>query len=210
MAFSGSRFFAMQNPQHRSLIAQALALVALLLGVQAAPAVDKYPDFLPSQYQRYFARFVDNRTLPERMLNAVSITSQEYGRGFALIAGIAKYPFMSGAGRDLEPAGEDIRKLANYLTEFEKLDEIVVLKDADVTEANLSFFCSDISRADSSNSHARGSCLHIAATAPRSTTWGTSLRRKHTISLTPSTASQWPRCARCSSRSWILDFTSWR
>ncbi len=119
----------------------ALAVSALLLFAgQFARAADRFPDYVSTQYQRYFARFVDDRTLPEQMLNAVHMTSREYGRGFALIAGISKYPSIGGAAGDLAPAGEDVRKLVNYLTTYEKFDEIVVLKDADVTEANLSFF----------------------------------------------------------------------
>jgi formylglycine-generating enzyme required for sulfatase activity len=128
----------MQSPQN-NLIALVFC-AALLFAGHAASAADKYPDFLPSQYQRYFARFVDERTLTEQMLNTVHMTSREYGRGFALIAGISKYPFMSGAGSDLAPAAEDVRKLVNYLTTYEKFDEIVVLKDNDVTEANLTYF----------------------------------------------------------------------
>jgi hypothetical protein len=125
----------MQN--HRNSLTARVFCAALLFAGQAA-AADKYPDFLPSQYQRYFARFVDNRTLTETMLNrVVGITAKEYGRTFALIAGISKYPNMSGAGSDLAPAAEDVRKLVNYLTTYEKFDEIVVLKDNDVTEANL-------------------------------------------------------------------------
>jgi hypothetical protein len=119
----------------------ALALCVALLFTGQAAAADKYPDYLPTQYQRYFARYVDNRTLPEQTLNAVlHMTSQEYGRGFALVAGISKYSSMSGAGSDLAPAGEDVRKLVNYLTTYEKFDEIVVLKDKDVTESNLIYF----------------------------------------------------------------------
>jgi formylglycine-generating enzyme required for sulfatase activity len=135
MAFSGSRFFEMQNPR-RSIIAAA----ALLFGCQAVCAADKYPEYLPTQYQHYFTRFEDERTLPEQMLNSVGMTSQEYGRGFALIAGISSYPRVSGPGRDLAAAREDVRKLANYFATYEKFDEIVVLQDDAVTEANLSFF----------------------------------------------------------------------
>ena len=125
--------------QSCSRIALAVSAVLLFAG-QFARAADRFPDYVSTQYQRYFARFVDDRTLPEQMLNAVHMTSREYGRGFALIAGISKYPSIGGAAGDLAPAGEDVRKLVNYLTTYEKFDEIVVLKDADVTEANLSFF----------------------------------------------------------------------
>ena len=127
----------MQNHQN-SLI--ALVFCAALLFAGQAAAADKYPDFLRTEDQRYFARYVDSRTLTEQMLNSIGMTAQEYGRGFALIAGISQYPRMRGNGSDLTPAREDVRKLVNYLTTYEKFDKIVVLKDGDVTEENLSFF----------------------------------------------------------------------
>ncbi len=136
----------MQNPRQHSLITLIHSLITLIVGAvllfsgPTAHAAEKYPDFLPTQYQRYFARYIDGRTLPEQMLNRVGMTTRAYGRGFALIAGISKYPNIKGNGSDLAPAGEDVRKLVNYLTTYEKFDEIVVLKDTDVTETNVSFF----------------------------------------------------------------------
>jgi tetratricopeptide (TPR) repeat protein len=138
MDFSGSRSFAMPSPRHR--IAILAFSVTALLSASVSVRADKFPDFLAAEYQQYFARYSDNRTLPEQMLNAAGFTPKEYGRGFALIAGVSKYPNMTGSGRDLPPAAEDVRKLLNYLTVYEKFDEVVVLKDTQVTEANLSYF----------------------------------------------------------------------
>jgi hypothetical protein len=125
------------------LLHRASALILglfLLLCDSGTRAAENYPSFLPTQYQRYFVRYVDGRTLTEQMLNRINMTVKDYGRGFALIAGISKYPNLKGNGADLAPAAEDIRKLVNYLTTYEKFEEIVVLKDSDVTEANLGFF----------------------------------------------------------------------
>jgi len=101
---------------------------------------NRYPDFLDAQYREFFAHFVDNRSLTERMLNAAGLETKDYGRGFALIAGISKYPSMAGASGNLAPASEDIRKLSDYLIRVEGFDEIVVLRGEDVTEARLSYF----------------------------------------------------------------------
>ncbi len=126
--------------QHRRFISFLFAAFVLLCTLATTAFADDYPRYLPSQFHQFFARYVDTRSVSERMLNTVGLTSNDYGRSFALVAGISKYPHMSGPGADLKPAGEDVRKLVNYLTTYEKFDEIVVLKDADVTEANLSFF----------------------------------------------------------------------
>jgi Caspase domain len=74
------------------------------------------------------------------MLSIAGLASREYGHGFALIAGVSKYPRMSGSAGTLMPAAEDVRKLVNYLKTYEKFDEVVVLSDEDVTQENLFFF----------------------------------------------------------------------
>jgi tetratricopeptide (TPR) repeat protein len=126
--------------QNRRRSFRILAILATFFFSQSGDALaDKFPEYLATQYQPYFARYVDNRTLSEQMLNAVRLTSKDYGRGFALIAGVSKYPNMTDA-KDLVPASEDVRKLVNYLVTYEKFDEVVVLKDADVTDANLIYF----------------------------------------------------------------------
>jgi hypothetical protein len=146
MAFSGSRFFAMQNRGHERFVAVVLALV--FATVQPALG-DNPPGLVDKVHRAFFAKFSDNRTITERMLNIAGFTDQEYGRSFALIAGVGRYNFPGGTG-ELGPAAEDIRKLSNYLGNIEKFDEIVVLQD----DAN--------SHLDSSSSLIRVSYSHIA------------------------------------------------
>ena len=128
----------MQNLRPR-LLALATVMALLILGPVAAVA-QSFPDYLPPQYRPFFKQFVDQRSLPERMLNVTGLSSGEYGRGFALIAGVSKYPRMAGPNGNLVAAAEDIRKLQNYLKTYEKIDEIVVLTDAEVTPENLYYF----------------------------------------------------------------------
>ncbi len=129
----------MQSPRPRPSLSALAGFVILLFGLLAARA-DDFPAYLPPNYKPLFKHFVDQRTLPERMLNLTGLTSKEYGRGFALVAGVSKYPYIAGPDGNLEPAAEDIRKLVNYLRYYEKFDEIVVLADANMTQQNLSFF----------------------------------------------------------------------
>jgi hypothetical protein len=121
------------------LLAVAIVLALFIMGPLAAVG-QPFPDYLPTKYRPFFKQFVDTRSLPERMLNITGLTSGEYGRGFALIAGVWKYPKISGAAGNLAPAADDVRKLLNYLKTYEKIDEIVVLTNEEVTEENLYFF----------------------------------------------------------------------
>ena len=127
---------AMQKPRLR-LLALASFIGLSLLDPTAAVA-QAFPDYLPARYRPFFRHFVDARSLPERMLNIIGLPAGDYGRGFALIAGVSKYPRMPIG--NLEAAAEDVKKLQNYLRAYEKIDEIVVLMDADVTPENLYFF----------------------------------------------------------------------
>jgi hypothetical protein len=94
---------------------------------------------VPAAYRGYFVRFVDHRSLSERLLNLAGLASSDVGRSFALIAGVSRYR-IAGSGADLRPAAEDVRKLVNYITTYDSFDEIVVLTDDNVTESNLSYF----------------------------------------------------------------------
>jgi hypothetical protein len=109
----------------------------------AAPSVRATPDNMesvPEQYRPYFARYNDGRSITEKLLNTVLPSSIEYGRSFALIAGVSNFSHLG----PLVPAGEDVKKLTEYLINYEKFDEVVVLKDADVSLQNFYFFCSSI------------------------------------------------------------------
>jgi len=125
--------------QRLSVVPYAIFLALFVLGPRPAVA-QTLPEYLPTQYRPYLKHFADRRSLPERMLNLAGLTSEEYGRGFALVAGVSKYPRIAGPSGNLAPAAEDVRKLITYLRTYEKIDEIVVLADEQVTQENLSFF----------------------------------------------------------------------
>jgi len=114
----------------------SIVLVSLLAG--AVNALDRAQ--VSRDYQKFFVHYVDNRSISEKALNLVDLTWEDVGRSFALIAGISHYPKMSLIERELRPAAEDIKKLQEYLRTYEFFDEIVVLKEGDVTTENLEFF----------------------------------------------------------------------
>ena len=153
----------MQSPQLK--IFSMVVLTAFLLMLPIPANAQPFPDYLQTQYRPYFRQFVDGRSLPERMLNGTGLTSQDDGRGFALIAGVSKYPKMRGQASDLAAAAEDVRKLVEYLRVYEKFDEIVVLENAAVTQSNLSFFWNGIFRAAYGSSRNHGSCSPTAGMA---------------------------------------------
>jgi hypothetical protein len=47
---------------------------------------------VPSEYQRFFVQYGDRRSLFEKALNSVGLTSLDVGRSYALIAGVSRYP----------------------------------------------------------------------------------------------------------------------
>ena len=103
------------------------------VSAQSRPQVSK-------DYQKFFIHYVDDRSISEKALNLVNLTCKTVGRSFALIAGVSRYPNMPLIDRELKPAAEDIKNLQEYLKTYEFFDEIVVLKDGDVTLENLQFF----------------------------------------------------------------------
>jgi hypothetical protein len=127
----------MRNPRVRRDLIIAFAIAALIIPTAISARV---PDSVPSQYSRFFKHAADKRSLPEKMLNMAGFTAQNYGRSFALVAGISRYPNISGPNGNLTPAGEDVRKITEYLRTYELFDEIVVLENDDVTIGNLSYF----------------------------------------------------------------------
>ena len=107
----------------------------LLLCCSVASAQNVAP-----QYRKYFVKYTDKRSVAEKVFNKVGLTRADVGRSFALICGVSKYPNMKRKNRNLKPAAEDIRKLKAYLKRYEFFDEIVVLRDEQVTLANLEYF----------------------------------------------------------------------
>ncbi|CAK8711227.1 hypothetical protein KKHLCK_00220 [Candidatus Electrothrix laxa] len=99
-----------------------------------------YAQDVPPQYRQYFVKYTDKRSIAEKVFNIAGVTNADVGRSFALICGISKYPKMKGEKGDLVPAAEDIRKLQRYLKRYEFFDEIVVLRNEQVTLPNLEYF----------------------------------------------------------------------
>jgi hypothetical protein len=73
------------------------------------------------------------------LANVVKRIDSGTGQSFALIAGVSDYPNLASKSQ-LPPAAEDIRKLVAYLRDYEGFDEIVVLKNRDMTFSNLQYF----------------------------------------------------------------------
>ena len=126
-----------RNPFWRALTILSL-INAMSFGQGKPPA-----SAVPEPYRQKFVQYVDRRSMQEKALNLIGLTSQDVGRSFALIAGVSRYPNMPEMGRELAAAGADIDELQNYLRSEEFFDEIVVLRDGDVTMENLEYFLQD-------------------------------------------------------------------
>jgi formylglycine-generating enzyme required for sulfatase activity len=107
----------------------AFGLCGSLVSAQKEPPTE-------NKYQGFFYHYVDDRSLPERALNLVGLTTRQVGRSFALLAGVSRYKHVP----DLPPVEIDIAKLYSYLKEQEFFDEIVILMNDDFTEHNLRYF----------------------------------------------------------------------
>jgi Caspase domain len=120
--------------------------VAILVAAWQAPLFGQEnspPSSVPDKFRQKFVYYVEKRSIWEKVLNSVGLTSQDVGRSFALIAGVSKYPNFPVLDKILPAAGADIDELQDYLKNQEFFDEIVVLRDADVTLENLEYFLQD-------------------------------------------------------------------
>src|SRR2546423_6551949 len=70
---------------------------------------------VPESYRSKFTRYVDQRSMTEKALNLIGLTSQDVGRSFAMIAGVSKYPNMPEIHKQLPAAAADIDALEEYL-----------------------------------------------------------------------------------------------
>jgi hypothetical protein len=77
-------------------------LFLLVLGAPESFPQGKPPvSIVPEPYRQKFVQWVDKRSMTEKALNLIGLTTQDVGRSFALIAGVSKY--------------EDIQELQDYL-----------------------------------------------------------------------------------------------
>lgn len=122
------------------------ALITIIVAAGLAPAgitaaMADVPSWVPEKYARFFHRHVDERPAWKRALGYLDISVGESGPSFALVAGVSKYPKMSGKSADLWPARLDVEKMVAYLErEPESFNEVVVLLDEDMTAENLRYF----------------------------------------------------------------------
>jgi hypothetical protein len=124
----------------------SLALLSMLAAASVAtssptPAKAEVPSWVPERYAKFFYWHVNERPAWKRALDSLDVSLGDTGPAFALVAGVSKYPRMSGAAADLWPARLDVEKMVAYLErEPESFNEIVVLLDDDVTSENLGYF----------------------------------------------------------------------
>jgi hypothetical protein len=123
----------------RFLLCSALFLPSAALAQRSSEGHSE-PEVADASYQRFFAHFVDNRSISTRVLTSVGIPENLVGRSLALVAGVSRYPKLDHENQLLQPARVDLDNLVRYLRDEEFFDEIVVLRDQDVTYDNLAFF----------------------------------------------------------------------
>jgi hypothetical protein len=98
-----------RNAERVWLLAFALSLPLALASTSHAAA----PAEVPENYRSFFVHYVDDRSILETALNAVSLSNEDVGRSFALLAGVSRYPNMRGTAATLTPSRVDIDKLVH-------------------------------------------------------------------------------------------------
>ncbi|HRC86431.1 MAG TPA: caspase family protein, partial [Thermoanaerobaculia bacterium] len=108
--------------------------------VPLGPALAQ-PASVPAEYRKYFVHYrEDNRSFLDKALTAIGLKDLEVGRSFALVAGVDTYPSLPAKDRYLEPARVDLEKVVGYLRDYEFFDEIILLRNEAVTDANFKYF----------------------------------------------------------------------
>lgn len=105
----------MPNRLGRAKLA-VLAGLAFSTVLVTSSAEAEIPDWVPERYHRFFVCYVDERPIWERAPNNLDVNVGKTGRSFALIAGVSRYPNMSGREANLVPSRVDIEKLTAYLS----------------------------------------------------------------------------------------------
>ncbi|BFU95903.1 MAG: hypothetical protein NTNFB02_26250 [Nitrospira sp.] len=127
--------------KRRAKLEVALAAIPFLLAMTMPPVLHATePPPAEPEYRKFFAHFVDKRSYKEKVLNLIGLTKDDVGRSFALIAGVSDYPRMPPLQKELAPAAEDLRKVEDYLKNVEFFDEIVVLRNQEVSLENFRYF----------------------------------------------------------------------
>lgn len=134
MDFSGKRFITKLKNQYRYTLIISILLLDVFDSTGFCQAV-------PDEYKDYFVQYnADDETHWDRVLKLIGYKNEVVGRSYAVVAGIDYYPKMSASSKNLRPAGKDIEQLVEYLKVDQNFDEVIVLKNEDVTPENLRYF----------------------------------------------------------------------
>jgi hypothetical protein len=85
------------------------------------------------QYCKFIVNYAPVSYVDSRVSAAISLKPGETTRSIAVIAGIDRYPNVDG--NDLPPAKIDVKNITDFLITDQHFDEVVVLKNGDVTLA---------------------------------------------------------------------------
>ncbi|TPJ65486.1 GH25 family lysozyme [Mesorhizobium sp. B2-6-1] len=85
----------------------------------------------------YFFRS-DEAPADKRISNNLQIRRGDYSRSIALLVGIDSYPNLEVT--TLEPAKKDVDHLEQFLKDNQSFDEVIVLRNEDATQQNISYF----------------------------------------------------------------------
>ena len=86
--------------ERRSMANIAAAVMSLLIFSFAALAADE----VPKEFRQFIVHKSDSRIWLEKALNVVNLTTKDVGRSFAIVAGVSRYPNLTGLDKTLEPA----------------------------------------------------------------------------------------------------------
>ncbi|MGU3317454.1 GH25 family lysozyme [Sphingomonas sp. M6A6_1c] len=95
-----------------------------------------------ARYCRFFVHYANgSEPLPVMVGDFLGITQASQTRSIGLIIAIDAYPQMPG--HDLSAAAVDAQRLQDFLVNNQRFDEVIVLRNADASPANIDYFLRD-------------------------------------------------------------------
>lgn len=96
-------------------------IVGLLHLAGGSLCLAQEPPSVPVNYRRYFFHYHDSRSIDPKMLTSVGVDSDNFGRSFALIAGVfvlSKYRYATEGPVECRGGFEEIASVPSRLREF--------------------------------------------------------------------------------------------
>ena len=101
-----------------------------------------------TKFCQYIVAFRPPDTDPDpRVASALGVGPTESVRSLALVIAVGNYPHLPKESQ-LPAAQNDGRKLQSFLTDDQKFDEVVVLKDSQATKENINYFLGNYFRSE--------------------------------------------------------------